>query len=133
MGSKLFRALDGRWLIESTHLVQVPVVNNVGGFLDLLRTPDFSHWSKPAVNTAAFTLAAVASLETLLNLEAVDKLDPRQRTSQSSRELIAQGWERRLWADRGGLPITSVVVRSSVNINAGVQTKRRPWFTWYCC
>src|SRR5439155_24109186 len=65
----------------------------------------------------------VASLETLLNLEAVNKLDPRQRTSPPSRELIAQGAGNVVAGLVGGLPVTSVVVRSSVNIHAGAWTK----------
>jgi carbonic anhydrase len=72
---------------------------------------------------AAFTISAVASLETLLNLEAVDKLDPRRRTSPPSRELIAQGAGNVVCGLIGGLPVTSVIVRSSVNINAGGRTK----------
>ena len=69
------------------------------------------------------TIAAVASLETLLNLEAVDKLDPQQRTSPPSRELLAQGIGNVVAGLIGGLPVTSVIVRSSVNINAGGRTK----------
>ena len=69
------------------------------------------------------TIAAVASLETLLNLEAVDKIDPQQRTSPPSRELSAQGVGNVVSGLIGGLPVTSVIVRSSVNINAGGRTK----------
>src|SRR5262249_34846668 len=83
----------------------------------------FAQWRNPAVYTAALTLAAVASLETLLNLEAVDKLDPQQRTSPPSRELIAQGAGNVVSGLVGGLPVTSVIVRSSVNITAGGRTK----------
>ncbi|MDB5309076.1 MAG: mtcA2 [Gemmataceae bacterium] len=119
----LFRGLGGPWGIEPDHLVQVPVADSPAGFFGLLQWPDFSQWSNPAVYTAAATLAAVASLETLLNLEAVDKIDPRQRTSPPSRELVAQGVGNVVAGLVGGLPITSVVVRSSVNINAGNRTK----------
>src|SRR5262249_60627446 len=83
----------------------------------------FAQWRNPAVYTAALTLAAVASLETLLNLEAVDKLDPQQRTSPPSRELIAQGAGNVVSGLVGGLPGTSVIVRSSGNITAGGRTK----------
>src|SRR5262249_26976129 len=83
----------------------------------------FAQWRNPAVYTAALTLAAVASLETLLNLEAVDKIDPLQRTSPPSRELIAQGAGNVVSGLLGGLPLTSVIVRSSVNIGAGARTK----------
>ena len=121
--SLVFRRLGGRWVIEPSHLVQVPVADSLAGFFGLLPTPDFSQWSNPAVYIAAVTIAAVASLETLLNLEAVDKLDPQRRTSTPSRELMAQGIGNVVAGLIGGLPITSVIVRSSVNINAGGRTK----------
>ncbi len=121
--SEAFRSLGGVWVIESSHLVQVPVAESLEGFLALLMSPDFSQWSNPAVYVAAATIAAVASLETLLNLEAVDKLDPQQRTSPPSRELLAQGIGNVAAGLIGGLPVTSVIVRSSVNINAGGRTK----------
>ena len=117
------RQLGGAWVIEPSHLVQVPVADSLAGFFGFLQLPDFSQWANPAVYTAAVTLAAVASLETLLNLEAVDKLDPQQRTSPASRELLAQGIGNVTAGLIGGLPITSVIVRSSVNINAGGKTK----------
>jgi carbonic anhydrase/SulP family sulfate permease len=101
----------------------VPVADSLAGFFGFLQWPDFSQWANPAVYTAAVTLAVVASLETLLNLEAVDKLDPQQRTSPPSRELLAQGIGNVTAGLIGGLPITSVIVRSSVNINAGGKTK----------
>ena len=118
-----FRQLGGAWVIESSHLVQVPVADSLAGFFGFLQLPDFSQWANPAVYIAAVTLAAVASLETLLNLEAVDKLDPQQRTSPASRELLVQGIGNVTAGLIGGLPITSVIVRSSVNINAGGKTK----------
>ena len=117
------RQLGGAWVIEPSHLVQVPVADSLAGFFGFLQLPDFSQWANPAVYTAAVTLAAVASLETLLNLEAVDKLDPQQRTSPASRELLAQGIGNVTAGLIGGLPVTSVIVRSSVNINAGGKTK----------
>jgi carbonic anhydrase len=121
--SLIFSQLGGRWAIGPSHLVQMPVAEDWAGFLGFLLTPDFSQWSNPAVYTAALTMAAVASLETLLNLEAIDKLDPQQRTSPPSRELVAQGVGNVAAGLIGGLPITSVIIRSSVNINAGGQTK----------
>lgn len=119
----LFSRLGGPWLIEPSHHVQVPVADGWTGLLEFLQSPDFSQWRNPIVYTAALTLAAVASLETLLNLEAVDKLDPRQRVSPPSRELVAQGIGNVVAGLIGGLPVTSVVVRSSVNINARGRTK----------
>jgi carbonic anhydrase/SulP family sulfate permease len=121
--SLLLQRFGEPWAIGTSHLVQVPVADSLAGFLGLLRSPDFSHWSNPAVYTSAAIIAAVASLETLLNLEAVDKLDPQQRTSPPSRELLAQGIGNMAAGLIGGLPVTSVIVRSSVNINAGGRTK----------
>ena len=122
--SLMFREWGGTWTIEASHRVQMPVPDGVGGFWELLRVPDFSLWTTPAVYMAAFTLAAVASLETLMNLGAVDKIDPQQRTSPPNRELIAQGVGNVVVGLIGGLPVSSVIVRSSANIGAGAQTKR---------
>ncbi|VTS05981.1 SulP family inorganic anion transporter [Tuwongella immobilis] len=119
----LFQNLGGYWLIGPSHLVAVPVSQNVGEFLNFLQLPDFSQLGNRAVYLAAITIAIVASLETLLNLEAVDKIDPRQRVSPASRELVAQGVGNMTCGLIGGLPVTSVIVRSSVNINAGARTK----------
>lgn len=121
--SEVFRRFGGRWVIEATHLVQVPVAESISGVTSFLMHPDFSQWNNPAVYKAGITIAIVASLETLLNLEAVDKLDPKKRQSPSSRELTAQGIGNALSGLVGGLPVTSVIVRSSVNVNAGGQTK----------
>jgi carbonic anhydrase len=120
--SELFRSFGPHWEIGSTHLVQVEIANSLADFGTFLRHPNFSGFSN-AVVFAALTLAAVASLETLLNLEAVDKIDPRQRVSPPSRELIAQGVGNVACGLIGGLPVTSVIVRSSVNINAGARSK----------
>ena len=121
--SLVLRQFGSDWAIKPSQLVQVPVPNSTAGFLSFLQLPDFSQFSNTAVYTAALMIAAVASLETLLNLEAVDKIDPHQRTSPPSRELVAQGFGNVVAGLIGGLPVTSVVVRSSVNINAGSQTK----------
>ncbi|MFM9963004.1 MAG: bifunctional SulP family inorganic anion transporter/carbonic anhydrase [Planctomycetaceae bacterium] len=121
--SWLFKIWFLGWEIEGSHLVQVPVSKTLREFIGFLRLPDFSQWSNPAVYTAGLTIAIVASLETLLNLEAVDKLDPQQRSSPANRELVAQGIGNLLVGLIGGIPVTSVIVRSSVNINAGGQTK----------
>ena len=121
--SQILRFAGLGWRIEDVHLVQVPVSQNLSEFIGFLRLPDFSQWSNPAIYTAGLTIAMVASLETLLNLETVDKLDRKQRSSPSSRELVAQGIGNVLAGLIGGIPVTSVIVRSSVNINAGGQTK----------
>jgi carbonic anhydrase len=121
--NSVFRGLGGNWLVEGNHLVQVPVAEDLSSFLGFLESPDFSQWANPALYTAAVTVAIVASLETLLNLEAVDNLDPKQRHSPPSRELIAQGVGNIACGCLGGLPVTSVIVRSSVNIGAKAETR----------
>jgi carbonic anhydrase/SulP family sulfate permease len=109
---------------SSEHLVSVPLISSFADLSRLVTFPDFSQLlDNPQVWFAGITLAVVASLETLLNLEAVDKIDPKQRVSPPNQELIAQGCGNLLSGALGGLPITSVIVRSSVNINAGGQTK----------
>lgn len=121
--SLLFSKSGGDWTVEPENYVRVPVTDTISGLMKFLQWPDFSQWSNPAVYTAGLTIAAVASLETLLNLEAVDKIDPQQRVSPSSQELLAQGIGNVVVGLIGGIPITSVIVRSSVNIGAGAQTK----------
>ena len=121
--SLVFRKLGEPWLVAPSHLVEVPMADSLVGFFGFLQLPDFSQWSNPKVYLAAATIAAVASLETLLNLQAVDKLDRQKRTSPPSRELVAQGVGNVVSGLIGGLPITSVIVRSSVNVNAGGKTK----------
>ena len=122
------KAAGSSWAIGSSHLVQVPTVASLGEFFKVLPSPDLKAFGNPAIIMAAVTIAAVASLETLLNLEAVDKLDPRKRVSPPNRELMAQGVGNMVSGFLGGLPITSVIVRSSVNINAGAATRLSAFF-----
>jgi len=117
------RSMAPHLTLGATHLVQVPVVDDWSAAGQLLATPDWSFLTQPAVYVAGFTLAMVASLETLLNLDAIDEIDPRQRTSPPNRELIAQGVGNLTAGLLGGLPVTSVIVRSSVNIDAGARSK----------
>ncbi len=111
------------WSLTPAHLVQVPVANSIKGSLDFLIMPDFNILSNPTLFTAAITIALVASLETLLNVEALEKLDPLKRSSHPNRELIAQGCGNMIGGLIGAIPMTSVIVRSSVNINAGASSK----------
>ena len=111
------------WAVGASHLVQVPVAKDLESVIGFLRFPDFAALSNPAIYTSAVTIAIVATLETLLNLEAVDKIDPDQRHAPPNRELIAQGVGNMAAGLIGGIPLTSVIVRSSVNINAGAKTK----------
>jgi MFS superfamily sulfate permease-like transporter len=119
----VFERLGGIWTITESHLVQVPLASEVGGLVGMLRAPDFSAWDDPRLYTAAITIAVIASLETLLNLQATDRLDPQQRASPPNRELVAQGVGNMVSGLLGGLPVTSVIVRSSVNIYANAATK----------
>ncbi|WP_417749084.1 SulP family inorganic anion transporter [Rosistilla oblonga] len=121
--SMWFQGMGEEWSITASHLVQIPIAGSFSEFVGFLRLPDFTQVVNPAVYIAAITIAVVASLETLLNLEAVDKLDPEKRNSPSSRELIAQGCGNLTCGLIGGLPVTSVVVRGSVNVGAGSKTK----------
>jgi len=118
-----FASLGEQWLVGPSHLVQLPVAESANAALGLLSFPDFTQLKNPAIYLAAGTIALVASLETLINLEAVDRLDPLQRQSPPNRELMAQGAGNLLAGLIGGLPMTSVIVRSSANINAGAKTK----------
>jgi carbonic anhydrase len=121
----LFQQSAPHLVVNGKHLVNVPLADDLSKMYStyLIYNPDIAHWLDMAILSGAFTLAMVASLETLLNLEAVDRIDPYQRTSPSSRELIAQGVGNMTAGLIGGLPVSSVIVRSSVNINAGARTK----------
>lgn len=111
------------WAISEKHLVSLPELGTASNFVAQLRLPDFSAWNNPKVYSIAATLAVIASLETLLSIEAVDKLDPHKRIAPTNRELKAQGLGNIISGLVGGLPITAVIVRSSANINAGAQTR----------
>ncbi len=109
--------------ISSDHLVNVPIPNDVSSFLGQFNFPNFGAITNTDVWVTAFTIALVASLETLLCVEATDKLDPEKRVTPTNRELIAQGSGNILSGLVGGLPITQVIVRSSANIQSGGKTK----------
>jgi MFS superfamily sulfate permease-like transporter len=109
--------------ISDSNLVSVPVPDNLSDFLNQFTFPDFSIITSTEVWVVGFTIAVVASLETLLSVEATDKLDPRKRVTPTNRELLAQGTGNMLSGFIGGLPITQVIVRSSANIQSGGRTK----------
>ncbi|MBC7448132.1 MAG: carbonic anhydrase [Hymenobacteraceae bacterium] len=109
--------------LQASHLVQLPIVEGAAGYRSLLRFPNFSAITNFQVLLTAVTIAVVASLETLLNVEATDKLDPLRRHTPPNRELKAQGLGNLLSGLLGGIPVTSVIVRSTVNLNAGARTK----------
>lgn len=109
------------WAVQTNNLIQLP--NILQAPQEVLVFPDFSYLAEPLIYTGAITLAIVASLETLLNLEAADKLDPQKRSSPPNRELWAQGAGNIVSGLIGGMPVTSVIVRSSVNANTGARSK----------
>ena len=109
--------------IAKSHLVSVPVPEDVTSFLGQFSFPNFMVITNPDVWVVAFTLALVASLETLLCVEATDKLDPHKNVTPTNRELFAQGTGNVISGLIGGLPITQVIVRSSANIQSGGRTK----------
>ncbi|OSZ79246.1 hypothetical protein CAP35_13610 [Chitinophagaceae bacterium IBVUCB1] len=113
----------GNLYLDETHLVSLPVSDSFSGFLNNFMMPDFNGFMNPAVWRIGAIIAVVASIETLLCLEATDKLDPYKRYSPTNRELRAQGIGNMVSGLIGGLPVTSVIVRSSANINAGARTK----------
>jgi MFS superfamily sulfate permease-like transporter len=122
--NQTFRAAaPGLALVGSDHLVNLPVPSSVGDFIGQFALPDFSAITSRTVWTTALTIAFAGSLETLLSLEAADRLDPYKRISSSSRELRAQGVANILSGLIGGLPITSVVVRTAANVSAGARTR----------
>jgi len=109
--------------LGAKQLVNVPVADSVDGFLSQFTTPDFSYLMHTDVWVTGFTIAVVASLETLLSVEATDKLDPQKRVTNTNRELIAQGSGNIISGLIGGLPLTQVILRSSANIQSGGKTK----------
>lgn len=109
--------------LSGNDLVQLPVPNSLSDFIGFFKTPDFSAFSNLNVYIIALTIAVVASLETLLCVEAADKLDPYRRITPTNRELMAQGAGNIVSGLIGGLPITQVIVRSAANINSGGKTK----------
>ncbi len=133
---KLFKAVPGPLVavvagiilsnflyLEKSLIVQIPVATSFSGFFAQFTFPDFSQLRNSEVYSIALVMAVVASLETLLCVEATDKLDPQKRVTPTNRELKAQGVGNIISGLIGGLPITQVVVRSSANISFGAKSK----------
>ena len=121
--NQLFQTQNWLPALTGEHLVILPMANTPTEFFSFFTSPDWSQLGNSAVLTVAVTLALVASLETLLSIEAVDELDPYQRVTPTNRELKAQGLGNIVSGLLGGLPVTSVIVRSSANVNSGAKTK----------
>lgn len=114
------------WAVSQEHLVSLPVSDKASDFFNNFALPNanyLNYLSNPQVYIVAVTIAIIASLETLLSLEATDKLDPSKRIAPTNRELKAQGVGNIISGLIGGLPMTAVIVRSAANINAGGQTR----------
>ncbi len=111
-----------------TQVVDIPVANSFGEFLGQFASPDFTQLGNPRIYILGVTIAVVASLETLLCLEATDKLDPYKRVAPPNKELVAQGIGNVVAGFIGGLPLTQVIVRSSTNIQSGGRTKASSFF-----
>ncbi|GAB3514716.1 SulP family inorganic anion transporter [Emticicia fontis] len=109
--------------LENNHLVSLPVTKSLSEVSSFLAFPNFSAITNPLIWKTAFVIAIVASLETLLSVEATDKLDPQSRITPTNRELIAQGSGNIVSGLLGGLPVTQVIVRSSANIQSGNKSK----------
>lgn len=121
--NELFKSSGSNLAISQAHLVTLPTAASVSEFFSHFNTPDFSSFTNPQVWILGLTIAIVASIETLLCLEAGDKMDPMKRFSSANAELKAQGIGNIIAGLLGGLPMTSVIVRTTANINAGAKTK----------
>lgn len=120
----VFTAAFPAFAIDGSHLVNLPLFGNSAADAEpLLMFPDFGAIFNPLVWKAAFVIAIIASLETLLSVEAVDKLDPHKRRTPQNRELKAQGVGNIVAGFFGGIPMTAVIVRSSANLESGARTK----------
>lgn len=119
----LYRTWMPEWHLDGEHLVSIPVLDGFSQIGELLTFPDFSMITESTFWIVAITIAIIGSLETLLSIDAADKLDSLKRTSPPSKELFAQGVGNTLSGLIGGLPITAVIVRSSANIASGSRTK----------
>lgn len=121
--NETFKATGSNLAISQEHLVTLPTASSFKDFFGQFTTPDFSAFAQAKVWIVGATIAVVASIETLLCLEAGDKMDPLKRFSSANAELKAQGVGNILSGLIGGLPMTSVIVRTTANINAGARTK----------
>ncbi|TRX63976.1 SulP family inorganic anion transporter [Carboxylicivirga sp. M1479] len=121
--NEVFKSSVPALALGSTHLVSLPEMSGLSSLVDELRFPEFKAIANPDVWVVAFTIAIVGSLESLLSLDATDKLDPAKRIASPNKELKAQGWGNMLAGLVGGLPLTAVIVRSSANVNSGGKGK----------
>ncbi|MGI4870358.1 MAG: SulP family inorganic anion transporter [Janthinobacterium lividum] len=121
--NQLLHQVAPAWQVRPEHLVHLPVVASLSQLAHETTWLDLEALRRPATYGVALTIAIVASLETLLSIEAVDNLDPLKRHTPPNRELLAQGAGNLVSALLGGLPLTAVIVRSSANIAAGGRSR----------
>jgi MFS superfamily sulfate permease-like transporter len=121
--NEIFKMMGSSLAIQNQHLVSLPVPQSFDDFKNLVTMPDFNGFTNPKVWIVGATIAIVASIETLLCIEASDRLDQQRRITDTNLELRAQGIGNLISSFIGGLPMTSVVVRSSANANAGATSK----------
>ncbi|SFN91639.1 Sulfate permease, MFS superfamily [Algoriphagus ornithinivorans] len=121
--NQLYGVIKPSWKLNEEHLVSIPDVDQLSDLSSLVTFPDFGMIGSLDFWLIAVTVAVIASIETLLSLEAGDKMDPQKRLSPSSRELVAQGAGNTLSGLIGGLPVTAVIVRTTANITSGAKTK----------
>ena len=121
--NEIFTSTGSFLAIAKEHLVSLPVPTSLEEFKQIIVTPNFSGVTNPKVWVIAFTIAIVASIETLLSIEASDRMDVQKRYTDTNVELKAQGIGNMVSSLLGGLPLTSVIVRSSANSNSGAKSK----------
>lgn len=121
--NEVFKALNSPLIVGPDHLVQIKAAGSAKEFLGFFTLPDFNGFLNSKVIVTGIMIAIIASLETLLSIEAIDNLDPERRVTNTNRELFAQGIGNTISGLIGGLPITSVIVRSSANVHAGAKSR----------
>ncbi len=121
--NELFKIINPNLAIQQEHLVNLPIPQSFDDFIGQFKQPNFSAISDPKVWITAATIAIVASIETLLCIEASDKMDPLKRFTNTNTELFAQGAGNIVSGLLGGMPMTSVIVRTTANVNSGARTK----------
>ncbi len=120
---EIFTATQSILMLQPEHLVQIKVAADPSEFFGFFTFPDFQGFFNGKVIMAGVMIAIIASLETLLSIEAVDNIDPDRNVTNTNRELMAQGIGNMFAGLIGGIPVTSVIVRSSANVNAGAKSK----------
>lgn len=121
--NEILKSSDSRFLVTDDHLVRIKAAGSASEFFSFFTLPDFNGFRDSKVIIAGVMIAVIASLETLLCIEAIDNLDPERRVTNTNRELFAQGVGNSISGLIGGLPITSVIVRSSANLHSGAKSK----------